>query len=444
MTTATFTSGTAPGALPLVGHGLRLRGQLFEFLESLPHHGDVVEIKLGTQPAYVVCHPDLVRQVLIDDRTFEKGGPQIEKLRELIGWGLATSPHDSHRRQRRLVQPAFQKERMATYADIIGEEIDATSHSWTDGLTTDVQRDMYRFSVRTTVRTLFAADMSVERVDELRRCIDTAFEGVYKRVLAPLGLKEKLPLPSNRRYTTALATIVSMLDEVIEQNLAAPEDSGDMLSGLTAARHNGDKLSAQELRDSGLTVLIGGSDTTSSLLTWTLHLLGQHPDIARRVQEESDEILAGRTATWDDMARLPYMNRVVMESLRLYPPVPLLTRETTRDTELGGRRIPAGATVIYSAYLMHRRPELFDDPERFDPDRWAEGAATPCRGAYVPFGLGARQCVGNDFATMRGVLALSTFLGRWNFKPAPNAPVRLAPTSTVIHPVRLMMELRAR
>lgn len=445
MTETTFTSGTAPGALPVLGHGLKLRGRLLEFLESLPQHGDLVKIRLGTQPAYVVCHPDLVQQVLKDDRTYEKGGPQIEKLREFIGVGLASAPHDSHRRQRRLMQPAFHKGRMAEYARVIGEEVETTSSSWREGITTDIQRDMYAFSVRTTVRTLFASGWDVEGIDEVRRSIDVAFGGVYKRVMAPLGVKEKLPLPSNRRYARALATLVSTLDEVIDQNLKTPDDSGTMLGSLITTQHdNGDALSAQELRDSALTVMVGGSDSTSALLSWTMHLLAQHPDAARRVMKESDEVLSGRTATWDDVPKLEYMNRVLKESLRLYPPVPLLTRAVTRDTVLGGHRIPAGTTVIYSPYLMHRQPGLFDEPARFDPDRWLDEAPTPCRGAYVPFGLGARQCIGNDFAAMRGVLTVSTWYGRWRFEPDPGSPVRVARSATVLHPERVVLRVHAR
>lgn len=446
MTTATtFTDGTAPSALPIVGHGLKLRGRLLEFLESLPQHGDIVKIMLGTQPAYVVCHPDLVHKMLVDDRTYEKGGPQFDKLREFIGVGLGSALHDSHRRQRRLVQPAFGKGRMAEYARVIGEEIDATSRSWQDGITTDVQEDMYAFAVRTTVRTLFASGWNAERVDEMRRSINIAFGGVYKRLMAPLGIKEKLPLPSNWRYTRALATLASTLDGVIENNLRTPEDCGTMLGGLIAAEHDdGDVLSVRELRDTAMTVMVGGADTTSSQLTWTLHLLARHPDAAQRVTEESDEVLAGRTATWDDLPKLGYINRVQKEVLRLYPPVPLLTRTVTKDTELGGHRLPAGATVIYSAYLMHRRPELFDDPDRFDPDRWLDEASAPCRGAYVPFGLGARQCIGNDFALMRGALAMSTWFGRWRFESAPGAPVRVARTATILHPERLVLRLHAR
>jgi pentalenene oxygenase len=445
VTETTFTSGTAPGALPVLGHGLKLRGRLLEFLESLPQHGDLVKIRLGTQPAYVVCHPDLVQQVLKDDRTYEKGGPQIEKLREFIGVGLASAPHDSHRRQRRLMQPAFHKGRVAEYARVIGEEVETTSSSWREGITTDIQRDMYAFSVRTTVRTLFASGWDVEGIDEVRRSIDVAFGGVYKRVMAPLGVKEKLPLPSNRRYARALATLVSTLDEVIDQNLKTPDDSGTMLGSLITTQHdNGDALSAQELRDSALTVMVGGSDSTSALLSWTMHLLAQHPDAARRVMKESDEVLSGRTATWDDVPKLEYMNRVLKESLRLYPPVPLLTRAVTRDTVLGGHRIPAGTTVIYSPYLMHRQPGLFDEPARFDPDRWLDEAPTPCRGAYVPFGLGARQCIGNDFAAMRGVLTVSTWYGRWRFEPDPGSPVRVARSATVLHPERVVLRVHAR
>jgi pentalenene oxygenase len=448
MTTATattFTSGTAPGALPFIGHGLKLRGQLLEFLESLPRHGDVVKIMLGTQPAYVVCHPELVQKVLLDDRTYEKGGPQMEKLRELIGIGLASVPHDSHRRQRRLVQPAFSKARMPEYARVIGADIDATSNSWRDGMVADIQKDMYGFAVRTVVRNLFASGWDAEGIDEMREAMDVAFAGVYERVMAPLGIKEKLPLPSNRRYERALTTLVSLLDKVIEQHLKTPEDSGTMLGALIAAEHaDGEVLSARELRDTALTMMVGGTDTTSALLTWTLHLLAEDPEVARRVMEESDAVLGGRTATWEDTHKLPYMQRVLKESLRLYPPVPLLTREVTKDTELGGRHIPAGTTVIYSAYLMHRRAELFENPDRFDPDRWLDNASALCRGAYVPFGLGARQCIGNDFATMRGVATMSTWCGRWRFESVPSAPVRAAGTLTVLHPERVMLRLHKR
>ncbi|MEO3755643.1 cytochrome P450 [Streptomyces sp. B6B3] len=445
MTAATFTNGVAPGALPLVGHGLRLRNHLLDFLESLPRHGDLVEIRLGTQPAYMVCHPALVQEVLIDDRTYEKGGPQMDKLREFIGWGLATAEHDGHRRQRRLVQPAFHRSRMDEYCRIIGEETDATSNAWRDGSTLDIQPDLYRFAVITTVRTFLASDMSAEEVDGVRDSVDIAFEGVYKRVLAPLGIKEKLPLPSNRRYARALDDLRATLDDVIARHLASRKDDGNMLGGLITARHeDGDVLSALELRDTALTMLMGGSDTTSSLLTWTLHLLAEHPEAARRVREESDEVLGGRTATWEDVHRLGYLYQVLKESMRLYPPVPLLTRAVTRDTELAGRRIPSGATVIYSPYLMHRQPELFEDPARFDPDRWSDGRPAPSRGAYVPFGLGARQCIGNDFATMRAALAISTFYGRWRFEPVAGEPVRLAANATVLHPEHVMMRLSAR
>ncbi|MGP3922106.1 cytochrome P450 [Streptomyces sp. 8N616] len=422
----------APGTLPLLGHAVALLRNPLPFFASLPASGDLVQVRLGPQRVYVVCDPELTHQVLRDERTFDKGGLIFNRIREALGNGLGTCPHSEHRRQRRLTQPAFHPARLPGYARVMTEQISAVTGSWRDGRTVDVFPDMQAITARTLVATMIAgAALTDTAFTEMLEDLNRTQKGFYKRMFMPPPL-DRLPVLGNRQYDRARARIRRNISSIIADYRASGTDHGDLLSTLLAARDPvasngaGEGLSDTELIDQCTTFFFAGTETTASLLAWALHLVAHHPGIEEQLHAEADSVLAGGAATYDDLPRLEVTSRIITETLRLYPPGWLLTRTTTRDTRLGGHPLPAGATVAYSAYLIHHRADLYPDPERFDPDRWKNGrdATRPPRGTLLPFGEGARKCIGDVFATTEATLGLATIAARWRLEPVPGAQVR--------------------
>ncbi|MGK5629407.1 cytochrome P450 [Streptomyces sp. URMC 123] len=442
-----WRSVPAPGALPLLGHALTLRRRPLEFLASLPARGDLVEVRLGPRPAYVVCHPDLVHAVLADPRTYDKGGPLFDKVRPLLGNGLGTSGWAAHRRQRRLVGPAFHRARVDGYAAGMLQEIEALAGSWRPGHVLDVGVAMQALTARATARTLFSADITERDVADIQHCLAVLFGGVYRRMTAPLGLWEKLPTPANRRFRLALARLRELIDRIVDDYARAGragggrDDRGDLLSALMAPSDEGagegadegvSVLSADELRDQVMTLLVAGTEPTGHAMAWAFHLLGTHPEVEGRLHEELDTVLAGRPAGVTDLPRLAYTRRVLTEVLRLYPPGWMFTRTTTAATELAGRRLAPGTTVLYSPYALHRDPRHFPRPDSFDPDRWLPHRAKDVpRGALLPFGAGTRRCVGEHFGTTEAMLTIATVGARWRLRPVPGRAVRPRPETTL-------------
>ncbi|MGK5636751.1 cytochrome P450 [Streptomyces sp. URMC 126] len=451
---ARCTYGVAPGALPLLGHALPLLRDPLAFLEALPGRGDLVGVRLGPVRAVVVCDPELTRRVLRDDRTFDKGGPLYERIREVTGNGLASCPHRDHRDQRRLVQPAFHSTRMAAYAEVMVRQVRVTTGAWRDGGTVDAADEMLALSARITVAAMFGAEADDARLAPLLDDFTTVVAGIPRRALVPPAA-DRLPTPGNRRYDRARSRLRGAIGRLIADRLGAATaggaagGDGDLLSLLLAAGRDGADgraLSESEVADQLVTFFAAGTETSGSALAWALHLLGGHPEVARRLRAEVDAVLG--TAPAATLAHLPDLRltaAVVNEALRLYPPAWILTRTTTDDTSLGGHTFPAGTTVVYSAYLLHRRPDLFPDPDRFDPDRWiaAPGAPAPPRTAFLPFGSGPRKCIGDVFALTEAALALATVVADWDLRPAGGRRVRPAPR-LVLSPHRLPMTTAAR
>ncbi|MFD4655598.1 cytochrome P450 [Kitasatospora sp. NPDC058444] len=418
-----FTAATAPGGLPLLGHAPAFLHRPHEFVAGLPAHGDLVRLRLGPLHAYVVCHPELVRRMLADDRTFDKGGPLLDKAREVFGNGLATCPAAAHRRQRRMLQPAFHRDRLPGYAALMAEEIAGVTARWRDGEVVDVPAAMYRLTTAVTARCLFAAH---ERAGALpvHRSMDVVTRGVGRRVMLPLPGADRLPTPGNRRFRRAQQDLRAITRRLIVDYRAAGTDRHDLLSTLLAATdEDGRGLSDAEVHEQVVTFLLAGMETTAATLSWAWTLLAANPAVRTRLHAELDAVLDGRPARHEDLPALPLTARIVSETLRLYPPPWILSRTATADTELGGHRVPAGATLLYSPYLLHRRADLFPRPDRFDPDRWLT-TARPAPGTYAPFGLGARRCIGDAFGTTEAVLAIATIAARWTVAPTPGRPVR--------------------
>ncbi|GAB3654376.1 hypothetical protein GCM10027589_13040 [Actinocorallia lasiicapitis] len=438
---------TAPGALPLLGHLPSLARDPLTFMKSLPARGDLVRIRLGRLPALVVCDPDLTWQVLHDDRTFDKGGPFFDRLRETLGDGIGTCPHSLHRRQRRLVQPAFHPARLPGYAAVMTKQISGMTDTWQDGRPIDVLAQMAEFTARTTVETMFSDAIPPQTLTQTTQDISAIFDGWYRRMLTPPPL-DRLPTPKNRRYHQANARLRRNIGSIIAHRRATGEDLGDLLSpllnGVEGEPPGGDgRLTDAEIADQLIVFYIAGTQTTAATLAWALWLIARHPEIEARLHQEVDTVLDGGPATYERLARLTLTGNIVTETLRLWGPGWFLTRTVPAETRLRQYTVPAGSTIVYSPYLVHHDAALYDDPESFAPDRWDDPALRSARHALIPFGSGARKCIGDSFATVEAVLALATVAARWRLCPEPGQKVRPARGDT-LRPRRLIMRAEAR
>lgn len=445
-----YSQGHAPGALPLLGHTLRMIRHPLAFLCSLPAYGDLVWIRTGPFPVVVVCHPELTRQLLLDDRTFDKGGPMYERFQEVIGDGLAVLPHDQHQQMRRLTQPAFHPSRFPGYLPMMSQQINRAISDWHDGQCLDVLAETLKLTTSATVETMFADALPSQKVSSTVEDLTTVFKGFYRRSLTP-PLLNRLPTPGNRHYLQASTRLRQTLDRIIAERRAEGADRGDLLSALLHVRVPGSEganetvgLTDTEISDQAVQFFVAGSETTATCLSWALHLLTQHPSVEERVRREADAVLTDGPASMEQLTGLELTHRVVTETLRLYPPAWMLTRSATTDAQLGGHRIAAKTTVAFSPYLVHRNSDVYEDPDSFDPDRWdATRRPQPSRSAFIPFGAGTRKCIGDQLGLIEVVLTLATILSRWRLEPVPGQHVRTIP-SAVLNPRGLRIRVIAR
>ncbi|MFJ9036258.1 cytochrome P450 [Streptomyces sp. NPDC102406] len=440
-----WRTGAAPGALPLLGHVPALWRRPLEFLASLPVHGDLVEIRLGPKRAYLAAHPELVRHVLLNPRLFDKGGV-FDKARQLLGNSLSVSRGEEHRFQRRLIQPAFHPTKIAAYTTAVAEDTRTVTDAWRPGEIRDISDAMHALLMRVAARTLFSTGLDEDTIEEARQCLRTVSHGIYKRTVAPLGIMEKLPTPGNRAYDHANRRLRQIVADMIAVRRRSDADHGDLLSTLLRAEHpeTGESLDDDQVLDQVVTFLVAGSETTASTLAFVFHLLSTLPDVEKHLHAEVDEALGGRVPGYDDLPALPYTRNVITEALRLYPPSWMAMRVTAQDVELGGRPIPARTMILYSAYALHHNPDLFPDPETFDPGRWeGERLAQVPRGALLPFGAGSHKCIGDVLALTETALIVATVAARWRLRPAPGARLHLEPKATLeAGPLPMMLERR--
>jgi pentalenene oxygenase len=431
-----FTVGKAPGALPLAGHIRSLVKDPLAFLSSLPEHGDLVWIKIGPLRAIVACHPELTRELLRRDEDFDKGGQVMDRAREFIGDGLITCVHSDHSRHRRMMQPAFQTDRFPAYASVMTEQIAAVTANWREGHIIDAFDDIHVMTSKTMSIIMFASEISASAVSRFREALGEILDGTYRRMLTPPGL-DRLPTPGKRRYDRARACLREITSQFTD-NIQDGADRDDLMSMLLTFRDDdGQSLSADEICDQVTSLFSAGTETTASTVGWALHYLACDPQLQQRLRAEARTVLGGRTASWEDVPSLHYARRTIWETLRICPPAWLLTRKATCDTELGGCQIPAGTTLVYSAYLLHHRADIFADPDRFDPDRWND--TKPPRGGFVPFGNGPRKCIGDNIAMTQAILMLSSIISRWQVTPVAEN-IRPVPR-LVLTPRRIQLRL---
>lgn len=433
----------APGKLPLLGHVVPLLRRPLPFLASLPAYGDMVKISLGPSRLVIICDPDLTDHLLRDDRTYDKGGPLYKWLAEIMGNGLIPCQHDSHRQRRRLIQPAFHKTRLSGYADAMAAEAYAATGSWRSGNAVDLIPEILAVTSKVFNAALFSSVLPGEVCTQLVADNLTIVGGFARRVLTPPPLR-RLPTRSNRAYQKALSRLRHNLSAIVAKRRAESAGEDDLLSALLTAcsPHSGmGGLADSELVDELVTFYLAGTETTTAALAWSLHLLSQHPDIEQRLHAEVDAVLRGTPASYADIPKLELTRRIIAETLRLYPPAWFSTRTVTIHTRLGGHILPAGTSIAFSPFVIHHRGDLYDHPETFDPGRWPpSGSAAACH-AHIPFGGGARKCIGDTFAIIESSLILATIASRWRLEPVPGRSVRpllgavLRPRELVMRPV---------
>jgi cytochrome P450 len=407
--------------------------------------GDIFYYRAAWLHVYFLNHPDLIEEVLIrNPRNFLKDRV-VRNSRWFFGEGLLTNEGDSWLRQRRLSAPAFHRERVSTYASIMTSYAQQMVADWKDREILDIHQEMMRLTLQVVVRALFnvEAQQSAE-ISSALNLIMSNTTGV--RILLP-PIARYLPTPRMISFRRAVARMDNTVYSIIAQHRANKNDSGDLLSMLIAARdEDGSRMSDRQLRDEVLTFLIAGHETTALTLTWTWHLLAQHPEAEKKLHQELDRVLGGRLPEFSDLPALIYTDRVIKESMRLYPPAWSLARTVISEFELRGYRIPAGANVVMSQWIMHRNPTYFPEPEKFDPDRWGtEKIRKLPRFAYFPFGGGPRQCIGSSFAMMEATLLLATIAQSFRLDSVPGHPVVLVPSFTLRpkHGMRMRLNTRS-
>lgn len=405
-----------------------------EYLAQMAReYGDVVYLPLGGQHVYFVNHPDIIAEVLVTGQHKYKKSRMLERARVLLGDGLLTAEGADHRRQRRLVQPAFHRDRLASYGATMVERAAAACERWHEGQAVDIAQEMMRLTMDIVARTLFGAQVEQE-AGEIGQAMSDVLE-LFDVILLPFSeVLEKLPLPSVRRFHRARKRLDATIYRLIAGRRASGEDKGDLLSMLLLAQdeEGGAGLSDTQVRDEALTLFLAGHETTANALAWAWYLLSRNPQAEACFHAELDQTLAGRLPSVADVASLRYTEAVFSESLRLYPPAWAIGRRTLEDVELGGFPIAKGEIVLMSPYVTHRDPRWFPEPEVFRPERWLSPDPDWPQFAYFPFGGGARVCIGERFAWMEGVLLLATIGQRWRLQVAggpvePRALITLRP-----------------
>jgi cytochrome P450 len=414
---------------------LEFRNDPIAFLSKAARtYGDVVGFQIGPRRMVLLNHPDYIRDVLVTrQRNFVKGRA-LERAKRLLGEGLLTSEGEFHRRQRRLAQPAFHRQRIAAYGEVMVEEALRLRNNWQPGQVIDMAQAQMGLTLAIVGRTLFGSDTSSDAAVVSQAMHDLL--KMFNLVALPFTeLLERLPLPQVRRFNAARAQLDAIIYRMIAQRRASGADNGDLLSMLLLAQDSegdGTGMSDEQVRDEALTIFLAGHETTANALTWAFYLLAQHPAVAEQLAAELAEVLNGRPPTVDDLPQLRYTEMVVAEAMRLYPPAWILGRRAIAEHQVGPYTFPANTIFVMSQWVMHHDPRYYPDPERFDPTRWLPAAREQRpKFAYFPFGGGPRLCIGEQFAWMELMLVLASLAQHWRVALVPDHPVALYPSITL-------------
>ena len=433
-----YRSIPSPREWPIIGSAhRRFKSPLDFFLELKQKHGDAARFTLFNERFLLFSEPSLVNEVLVTKQDAFRKGRALEGAKIFLGNSLLVSEGEEHARQRKLIQPAFHRGRIASYAQIMAQRALQWSEARAEGESIDLAQQMNRLTLAVVAETLFGSQVDAE-ANKVAESLTTIIANFNRMLLPWWKLMRRLPTAANRRLQQAQQQLDETIYRLIAQRRHDSHDYGDLLSMLLAAEDAENpklRLSDSEIRDQAMTLFIAGHETTANALTWTWHLLARHESARVRMKAEIDSVLVGgRSPELEDMPRLPFTTAVFSESMRLFPPVWVIGRRALRDIKIGDYEVPRRTIVLASQYVLHRDPRYWPQAEEFLPERWLDEAAQEARPkyAYFPFGGGPRVCVGESFAWAEGVLMLAVMAQNWRLEEAlPGKPVELHPSVTL-------------
>jgi cytochrome P450 len=439
-----------PKGLPVVGVAFEVRGDPLGMMQRYARaYGDIVRFHVMMQERILLNHPDFIEQVLVlQQNKFHKSELTRRITGRMLGQGLLISEGEFWRRQRRLAQPAFHRSRVNGYAATMTEIAQDHIARWHDGEERDVSQDMMGLTLDVAVQTLFGTTLAGE-AEQVGRAMTFLMRYSLRRQRLPVRVPESWPTPNNKRAVRELAFMDSLVYRIISERQAANGGAAhrdDLLALLMDAMdEDGSHMTPQQLRDETMTLFIAGHETTGQMLTWTWYALSQNPEVGERLYDELHGVLGGRAPEVADLQRLPYLQAVMNESLRLYPPAYVLARMAIEPCQIGGYEIPLGATILLAPWVTHRDPRFFDDPETYRPERWLDGLAQRLpAGAYFPFGDGPRRCIGQGFALMEAAIMIATIAQKFRLSLLPGQDVTPEPLVTLRPRHHIHMKLQAR
>jgi cytochrome P450 len=425
----------APIGNPLFGHLLQFVQDPLNFVSHCAqNYGEIVPLRFGSVPLLLLNHPDCIEDAFVrQNRTFMRKGRIFKTIAQpLLGNGLFLSEGKFYQRQRDLVQPAFHKQMIGTYAEVMTDDTNEAIATWKHGETRDIYQD-YVYITRSIIsKTMLGVGLSPESANAVTTALDAMTEHFKTRLDHLLLVPDWMPTSDNLHFRQSLRQLDRVVDQILEQRSSSINHQANFLDLLLQAQGETEHMSRQQLRDETINIFLAGHETTAIALTWTSWLLSQHPAVEAQLVEELQTVLQGRSPSIADLPLLRYTEAIVLETLRLYPPVWAVGRVALEDTRIAGQAISKGTGVLACQWSAHRNPSYFPEPEIFNPNRWMNGLAKQLPlGGYFPFSLGGRICLGKAFGMIELVLLLATIAQKYRLTLAPNFQVELFPSLTL-------------
>lgn len=425
-----------PKGLPILGNTLAFgRDPLGFFPRMAREFGDVVQLNFAGWPTLLLSDMAGIEKVLVKEhRNFIKNEVMWRHVRALFGTGLLTAEGELWQRQRKLAAPAFAGAQLIGYGPDIATLSERAVAGWRDGSEVDIHGQTMGLTLSIAAKAFFDSEVA-EDIADVAQALDVLGRELTSRFKRPILIPDSLPIPGNLRYIKAIRTVEAIVRRMIEERRRTGlEGRTDFLSRFMAARdENGRSMSDKQLRDEAVTLLLAGHETTALTLSWSMHLLGSHPEVQERLAAEIARTLGSRTVGTDDIPQLKFAESVVLETMRLFPPAWLMGRQALGAFEIAGQTFARGTTVFIAPWVLHKDPRYFEEPLAFRPERWLDGTLSKSlpRFAYMPFGGGPRVCIGQRFAMMSATMMLSTIIKSWHVTRLTDRPVVPYPSITL-------------